>query len=1072
MLIFGGALLAAAVALAIGVFYLTQNPAAVKPLVEKILSAQTGTSVRIEHLEARTDPYRLDVRGITVSPRADAGGFAFRVRALTVKATLSGPFGQRTLSIDRLHLENYSGQFTPHLKLPTPASGDKSTLPGRLLKRLARFFLFSDLSLQRVEALNGKLIFKTTDKQASVTIPSIRSDPDRGWQIDADARIDLAEGRPMLVLPEIQVSIASPGLTTSRRVSGRVQLRKGHMHTGPVTVTGLSGTAEIRYDPEAKKLGLSNLMLRGRTTPGIRSNDPKPDVIDASFSADASYHLPQARLTVSRWSLASRELLKLNGNARLQIHSPYPFRLVIAEGRIDSAGMLQQLWPAFGKSKTHLSAAGPLVIDADWEGRLGEQPDKWKGSLGVSLDQLHLAVQSEAYRLKGRTSGKLQLTGSLLDPLLSAKLTVADANLAGIPIELDPFDAAIDAAGQYPNFRTTLHVRTARVRLKTKGKTYRLRQVKLTGKNGRIDLQSGNAAFPEVSISSDTLRNVKLEIDKSRQGVRISLEGSDTGLLEAAADWELIPADWQVGSSDRISAALIVDEQQQALVTSRMTLSDVGVASPDESIIVDGLQVSADANLRWQAKERKWASVAQLKVDRGEALLGRYYHDFNTNPLTLSGRGTQALESRHIEMDGVRFQLTGLFGLQAYGSVSTGTSPPSVSATVLMPETELSPLYRQFIMEPYKFENPSLEKLSIGGRFGGEVQVAFPADNWSVRGRIAWNDGNVSVGDESISAAGIELDFPVWHQAQPADDPPLPGSLRIAALRLPLVPQQPLQLAFKAGPDTLTTIAPVDIELGSGKLKLGKTRLASIYSGRPELATGLSFDAVSLDSLMEKAGGICRGGQLDGKLDQVAMTGNTLTSRGTLIAAVCGGRIEIQNPGIDRPLSSSPVFRLDSEIEALDLERLTAGTSFGRIQGVLNGWIRNLQIVNGQPQTFDLLLETKRTRGVPQKINVRAVENIARLGGGGSPFMGLAGTVVTLFKEFSYSRIGVRASLYNDTFRINGTIRENEKEYLVKKGGLSGVDVVNLNPDNRISFKDMVKRIKRIQQSDSGPVVK
>ena len=86
--------------------------------------------------------------------------------------------------------------------------------------------------------------------------------------------------------------------------------------------------------------------------------------------------------------------------------------------------------------------------------------------------------------------------------------------------------------------------------------------------------------------------------------------------------------------------------------------------------------------------------------------------------------------------------------------------------------------------------------------------------------------------------------------------------------------------------------------------------------------------------------------------------------------------------------------------------------------------------------------------------------------------MGLAGRFVSLFKEFPYKKIGVRSSLENDVFRINGTIKEGGLEYLVKRSGFSGVDVVNLNPDNRASFKDMVKRIKRIKSSGQGPVVK
>jgi hypothetical protein len=103
---------------------------------------------------------------------------------------------------------------------------------------------------------------------------------------------------------------------------------------------------------------------------------------------------------------------------------------------------------------------------------------------------------------------------------------------------------------------------------------------------------------------------------------------------------------------------------------------------------------------------------------------------------------------------------------------------------------------------------------------------------------------------------------------------------------------------------------------------------------------------------------------------------------------------------------------------------------------------------------------------------VRAVDNIAQIGGGRSPFVGFASVFASFFKEFPYEKIGIHASLKNDMFRINGTIKEGGKEYLVKRGGFSGVNVVNQNPDNLISFKDMVKRIHRVTSSKSGPVVK
>ena len=102
----------------------------------------------------------------------------------------------------------------------------------------------------------------------------------------------------------------------------------------------------------------------------------------------------------------------------------------------------------------------------------------------------------------------------------------------------------------------------------------------------------------------------------------------------------------------------------------------------------------------------------------------------------------------------------------------------------------------------------------------------------------------------------------------------------------------------------------------------------------------------------------------------------------------------------------------------------------------------------------------------------KAVDSIAQIGGGQSPFMGVAGIMTSFFKEFSYKKMGIQTSLENDVFRINGTIREKGKEYYVKGSGIPLINIVNAEPDNRISFKDMLKRIRRVTASKSGPVVR
>ncbi len=207
---------------------------------------------------------------------------------------------------------------------------------------------------------------------------------------------------------------------------------------------------------------------------------------------------------------------------------------------------------------------------------------------------------------------------------------------------------------------------------------------------------------------------------------------------------------------------------------------------------------------------------------------------------------------------------------------------------------------------------------------------------------------------------------------------------------------------------------------------------------------------------------------IQGRLDVLNFDGDRIQTRGNVRVRAFGGEISLSNLGGSGLLSPTPTFLLDATWKDLHLAELTEGTPFEKIEGILKGQVKHLEMVGGEPQRFDLFTETVQTKDVPQKIGVRALENIARISGGESPFVGLAGTLASLFKEFPYDKIAIQASLENDIFKIGGPIKEGDKVYLVKRSGFSGVNVVNQDPDRRISFKDMVKRIKRVAASKAS----
>jgi hypothetical protein len=327
---------------------------------------------------------------------------------------------------------------------------------------------------------------------------------------------------------------------------------------------------------------------------------------------------------------------------------------------------------------------------------------------------------------------------------------------------------------------------------------------------------------------------------------------------------------------------------------------------------------------------------------------------------------------------------------------------------------------------------------------------------------------------DGFSLQGIDLRLPLWLQVgtDSADEETITGGLSIHSVTVPMLPTQSVRLPLEASPNGLSVKSPTTVKIPGGSLELGPVACSGILTDRFAVDTSLTVNNTQISPLLSQIWSEPVEGTIEGRLDPVKIEGSLLKSDGEIKISVFNGAVVVSNLGASGLFSSAPVFKLSGHFNDLSLAEMTTGTSFGRIEGVLKGHVESLEIAYGQPQKFDLLLETVPKKGVSQRVSVKAVENISELGGGGSPFSGLAGVFASLFKEFPYKKMGVRASLQNDVFKINGTIKEGNTEYLVKRGSFSGVNVINQNPDNRVSFKDMVKRMKRVTSSKGGPVVK
>jgi hypothetical protein len=578
---------------------------------------------------------------------------------------------------------------------------------------------------------------------------------------------------------------------------------------------------------------------------------------------------------------------------------------------------------------------------------------------------------------------------------------------------------------------------------------------------------------PEKRI--ETLRpgllSLKFGIDGEQFVVKI--KGHETHLIKFARSFNMLPKGWQLSLLD--SFEITATQKQKAwTLTSMLDFQDMNFQNKDSTYAGENVSVHAEAEGKFNPATLQIIGNAALKINKGEILYDRFYMDVNKNPFSSSFNGSYNISTKSLDLSGLRLGLKNILTMDINGIFTRGTEDEKLQLSLHIPKTPLKQPFRHFVLDPFKTEKPFLKDLKIDGNISADLDLTRNGKELEISGHCSLHDGKFLTDDKGVSFEGIDLDLPVWYHTLKTETSvnTIRGSLSISSVILPFFPEQSITFTLDAGPNSLFVKSPTEIKVPGGIVTLGPVAGSDIFSPDISIETSLTLTSIEIKPLVSKILGHPVQGTITGSLDPILLERNRLKTTGIIIAKAFDGEIVLSDLGASGIFTSFPVYKLSALLTHLNLEKITKGTAFGKIEGILEGHANGIEIAYGQPQKFELLLETVPEEGVRQIISLKAVDNIAQIGGGASPFRGLVGSFSVLFKEFPYSKIGIKASLENDVFRINGTNKKGGKEYLVERGRFSGVNIVNQNPDNRISFKDMVKRIKRVTAKGKGPVIK
>ena len=282
------------------------------------------------------------------------------------------------------------------------------------------------------------------------------------------------------------------------------------------------------------------------------------------------------------------------------------------------------------------------------------------------------------------------------------------------------------------------------------------------------------------------------------------------------------------------------------------------------------------------------------------------------------------------------------------------------------------------------------------------------------------------------------------------------------------IPLEQSYISFLLKDKKISLLHETIFPLLEGKIQVKQFDWQAVKNKSPNVHFSGQIQQVSLEKLTKALNWQPLPGNLTGQIPSVNFSEGKLTLDGGLKINVFDGEVAINKLAVSGLMSDFSQFYSDIEIKNLDLELLTQQFSFGGMQGRVSGYVRDLYLENWQPIGFYAWLGTPDDDDSTHQISQKAVENIASIGGGGMVDL-LSRTVLKVFDNFDYDKLGLGCYLHNGVCQLMGVEAADYGYYIVKGGGLPRIDVMGYNP--RIDWAVLQERLQRITKSSSDAVI-
>ena len=491
---------------------------------------------------------------------------------------------------------------------------------------------------------------------------------------------------------------------------------------------------------------------------------------------------------------------------------------------------------------------------------------------------------------------------------------------------------------------------------------------------------------------------------------------------------------------------------QPAGLAVRLALDELSFDSPDGRFAGASLRLAVEGSARGDDLSRlRLAGV----VEGGELLIDDFYRNFDGADLAFEAAVRWTDTVREIPSLQVRDEAA--LSLDGSAILGLGARGDDWSLEVERLQLQFPLAYRRYL-EP--------------------LAAAWTLDGLELTGRLTWNrawgsgglqSGDLDIRDLSVvdtqrgrfALTGLET------QLRPGDHA-FESRLSWRGLIVGRINLGAGEAALDSEPGAIALMEPLLLEVLGGQLQL--QRLKVMLPGRngsvdkgPDIQLQASLNKVDMEQLTAAFGWPSFKGRISGEVPGVALEDGVLGVEGEIRVQVFDGLITLQNLSMERPFGVLPSLAADLEVQGLDLDQLTQTFSFGHISGRLDGYVRDLRMLDWEPVAFDAWLGTPADQGGSNDISRQAVNNLTTIGGG-PVTAALTNPLMRMFSNFSYRRLGLGCRLVDYVCELQG-LSGNPDSVLILEG--AGIPKITIRAYNRrIDWPQMVANLLAVSAGD------